>query len=112
MKKISLEKPFLTDIKLNRQKSLYNFNTSHVNKENKGNNQILQSSPEKECSFINELVKKSVEKINNLFQQQKLSEIDNKSYNNSKKRIKINLKSLLIFILLILLKMWINIIQE
>ena len=57
MKKISLEKPFLTDIKLNRQKRLYNFNTSHVNKKNKGNNQILQSSPEKECSFINELVK-------------------------------------------------------
>ena len=86
MKKISLEKPFLTDIKLNRQKRLYNFNTSHLNKENKGNNQFLQSSPEKECSFINELVKKSVEKINNLFQQQKLSEIDNKSFNNSKKK--------------------------
>lgn len=86
MKKKSLEKPFLTDIKLNRQKRLYNFNTSHLNKENKGNNQILQSSPEKECSFINELVKKSVEKINNLFQQQKLSEVDNKSYNNSKKK--------------------------
>ena len=86
MKKISLEKPFLTDIKLNRQKRLYNFNTSHLNKENKENNQILQSSPEKECSFINELVKKSVEKINNLFQQQKLSEIDNKSFNNSKKK--------------------------
>ena len=86
MKKISLEKPFLTDIKLNRQKRLYNFNTSHLNKENKGNNQILQSSPEKECSFINELVKKSVEKINNLFQQQKLSEFENKSYNNSKKK--------------------------
>ena len=92
MKKISLEKPFLTDIKLNRQKRLYNFNTSHLNKENKGNNQILQSSPEKECSFINELVKKSVEKINNLFQQQKLSEIDNKSYNNSKKKNKNKLK--------------------
>ena len=86
MKKISLEKPFLTDIKLNRQKRLYNFNTSHLNKENKGNNQILQSSPEKECSFINELVKKSVEKINNLFQQQKLSEIDNKDNNNSKNK--------------------------
>ena len=92
MKKISLEKPFLTDIKLNRQKHLYNFNTSHLNKENKGNNQILQSSPEKECSFINELVKKSVEKINNLFQQQKLSEVDNKSYNNSKKKNKNKLK--------------------
>ena len=83
MKKISLEKPFLTDIKLNRQKRLYNFKVSRSNKEN---NKILQSSPEKECSSINELVKKSVEKINNLFQQQKLSEIDNKDNNNSKNK--------------------------
>ena len=83
MKKINLEKPFLTDIKLNRQKRLYNFKVSRSNKEN---NKILQSSPEKECSSINELVKKSVEKINNLFQQQKLSEIDNKSNINSKNK--------------------------
>ena len=42
----------------------------------------MQSSPEKECISINELVKKSVDKINNLFQHQKLSESDDKSFNS------------------------------
>ena len=41
----------------------------------------MESSPEKECSSINEIVKRSVEKINNLFQQQNINETDEKNIN-------------------------------
>ena len=51
-------------------------------------NSILKSSPEKECSSINELVKQSVEKINTLFQHQKLIDLNLKSNKSS-----INLKN-------------------
>ena len=89
MKKIQLEKPFSTDIKLNRKNHIYNLKYSLVNK---SSNKTLQISPEKECSSINELVKKSVEKINNLFQQKIFSESDVKSYNSNYNNIKNNSK--------------------
>ena len=80
MKKISMEKPCLLDIKKNRQNLFYNLRFSQLKKDN---NKIENNSPEKECFSINEIVKKSVEKINNLFQQQKLMEFDNKTYNKN-----------------------------
>ena len=81
MEKINNEKTFKTDKNnniFNSHKHHYKFKFTRINGINK---KILQSSPEKECISINELVKKSVDKINNLFQQQKLSESDEKSFN-------------------------------
>lgn len=79
------EKVFSTEKKLNRNIHLYNLKFKKLKKQE---NKTLQSSPEKECSMINELVKKSVEKINNLFLQQKLSEMENKSFNSNSVNIK------------------------
>ena len=82
MEKINNEKTFKTDKNnniFNSHKHHYKFKFTRINGINK---KILQSSPEKECISINELVKKSVDKINNLFQQQKLSESDDKSFNS------------------------------
>ena len=81
MEKIDLEnKHYSTDKKLERKKHIYNFKFTRLKKDN---NKYFKGSPEKECLSINELVKKSVEKINNLFQKQNLSEIENKSINNT-----------------------------
>jgi len=80
MEKIESEKHYSTDKKLERKKHIYNFKFTRLKKDN---NKFFKGSPEKECLSINELVKQSVEKINNLFQQQNLSEIDNKSINHT-----------------------------
>ena len=81
MKKINIKSPFLMDLNLKRQNHL------KISTE-KDYNSILKSSPEKECSSINELVKQSVEKINTLFQHQKLIDLNLKSNKSS-----INLKN-------------------
>jgi hypothetical protein len=81
MKKINIKSPFLMDLNLKRQNHL------KISTE-KDYNSILKSSPEKECSSINELVKQSVEKINTLFQHQKLIDLNIKSNKSS-----INLKN-------------------
>ena len=87
MKKISPKKTFSFSpkSKLNRQNYMNNLKSNIIKKENK---KILDSSPEKECSSINEIVKQSVEKINNLFQQTKLSGIDGNISFNSNNKIK------------------------
>ena len=61
MKKSNTEKPISTEIKLDRKNKRYNFKFTRIKK---GQKKYLESSPEKECSSINELVKRSVEKIN------------------------------------------------
>ena len=76
MKKINIKSPFLLDLNLKRKNHLKISNE-------KDNNNIIKCSSEKECSSINELVKQSVEKINNLFQHQKLIDLDIKKSNNS-----------------------------
>ena len=82
MKKINIKSPFLLDLNLKRKNHL------KISNEKDNNNNIIKCSSEKECSSINELVKQSVEKINNLFQHQKLIDLDIKKSNNS-----INLKN-------------------
>ena len=59
---------FSTDSKHNNQKQSYNnsFQDKHIKSKNRF------CSPEKECSDINEIVKQSVDKINNLLNNQKL----------------------------------------
>ena len=79
MKKINIKSPFLLDLNLKRKNHLKISNE----KDNNNNNNIIKCSSEKECSSINELVKQSVEKINNLFQHQKLIDLDIKKSNNS-----------------------------
>ena len=78
MKKSNTEKPFSSEIKIDRKNRRYNYKFIRINKNHK---KFLESSPEKECSSINEIVKKSVEKINNLFQQQNINETDEKNIN-------------------------------
>ena len=78
MKKSNTEKPISTEIKLDRKNKRYNFKFTRIKK---GQKKYLESSPEKECSSINELVKRSVEKINNLFQQHNISETNDKNIN-------------------------------
>ena len=78
MKKSNTEKPFSSEIKIDRKNRRYNYKFTRINKNNK---KSLDSSPEKECSSINELVKRSVEKINNLFQHQNISETEEKNTN-------------------------------
>ena len=78
MKKSNTEKPFSSEIKIDRKNRRYNYKFIRINKNNK---KSLDSSPEKECSSINELVKRSVEKINNLFQHQNISETEEKNTN-------------------------------
>jgi len=77
MKKINIKSPFLLDLNLKRKNHL------KISNEKDNNNNIIKCSSEKECSSINELVKQSVEKINNLFQHQKLIDLDIKKSNNS-----------------------------
>ena len=79
MKKINIKSPFLLDLNLKRKNHLKISNE----KDNNNNNNIIRCSSEKECSSINELVKQSVEKINNLFQHKKLIDLDIKKSNNS-----------------------------
>ena len=81
MKKINIKSPFLLDLNLKRKNHLKISNEKDNN--NNNNNNIIKCSSEKECSSINELVKQSVEKINNLFQHQKLIDLDIKKSNNS-----------------------------
>ena len=78
MKKSNTEKPFSSEIKIDRKNRRYNYKFIRINKNHK---KFLESSPEKECSSINEIVKRSVEKINNLFQQQNINETDEKNIN-------------------------------
>ena len=78
MKKSNTEKPFSTEIKIDRKNRRYNYKFIRINKNHK---KFLESSPEKECSSINEIVKRSVQKINNLFQQQNINETDEKNIN-------------------------------
>ena len=78
MKKSNTENPISTEIKLDRKNKRYNFKFTRIKK---GQKKYLESSPEKECSSINELVKRSVEKINNLFQQHNISETNDKNIN-------------------------------
>ena len=77
MKKINIKSPFLLDLNLKRKNHL------KISNEKDNNTNIIKCSSEKECSSINELVKQSVEKINNLFQHQKLIDLDIKKSNNS-----------------------------
>ena len=78
MKKSNTEKPFSSEIKIDRKNRRYNYKFIRINKNHK---KFLESSPEKECSSINEIVKRSVEKINNLFQQQNINKTDEKNIN-------------------------------
>ena len=78
MKKSNTEKPFSTEIKIDRKNKRYNFKFTRIKKNHK---KFLESSPEKECSSINEIVKRSVEKINNLFQQHNTSVTEDKNIN-------------------------------
>ena len=73
-----MKKSISTEIKLDRKNKRYNFKFTRIKK---GQKKYLESSPEKECSSINELVKRSVEKINNLFQQHNISETNDKNIN-------------------------------
>ena len=87
MKKSNTEKPFSSEIKIDRKNRRYNYKFIRINKNHK---KFLESSPEKECSSINEIVKRSVEKINNLFQQQNINETDEKNINLNVNPIFIN----------------------
>ena len=80
MKKTKSENRFMTDTKLKRQKRIYSIKFP---KYKNNDNNMTPSTPEKECSSINEIVRKSVEKINNLFQHQKFNETDTKRYNSN-----------------------------
>ena len=87
MKKSNTEKPFSSEIKIDRKNRRYNYKFIRINKNHK---KFLESSPEKECSSINEIVKRSVEKINNLFQQQNINETDEKNINHNVNPLFIN----------------------